>query len=37
VFGIKESKSLGQVKQMVKNNGGTVCETLAEVAEYLNK
>jgi hypothetical protein len=36
-FTRQDIKHLGKVMDMVKNNGGTVCSTLAEVAEYLNK
>lgn len=36
-FTRQDIKHFGKVMDMVKNNGGTVCSTLAEVAEYLNK
>ena len=35
-FSKGQLKSLGQVKNMVKENGATVCESLNDVAEYLN-
>jgi hypothetical protein len=35
-FGKSELKSLNSVKVMIKANGGTVLESLSEVADYLN-
>ena len=32
-----EMKSLNAVKKMVKENEATICESLEEVAEYLNR
>jgi hypothetical protein len=36
-FRVDQKKSLNQVKKMVKENGATVCESLEEIAKYLNK
>ena len=36
-FDKDQKKSLGQVKKMVKDNGATVCDSLADVARYLNR
>lgn len=35
-FDYGERKSLNAVKNMIKNNGAIICESLEEVAEYLN-
>jgi hypothetical protein len=35
-FGKDELKSLQAVKKLVSENGGTVCESLSEVADFLN-
>jgi len=31
-----QSKSLGQVKKMVRENGATVCDSLEDIAKFLN-
>jgi hypothetical protein len=36
-FNKKQIKSLKQVKKMVSENGGKTCDTLKEIAKYLNK
>jgi hypothetical protein len=36
-FGEDEKKSLKQVEEMIKRNGGTICNNLDEVAKYLNR
>ena len=36
-FDKAQKKSLGQVKKMVKENGATVCDSLEDVAKYLNR
>lgn len=35
-FDKAQKRSLGQVKEMVKENGATVCSSLKEVADFLN-
>ncbi len=35
-FKDNQIKSLGQVKKMVSENGGKVCDSLADIASYLN-
>jgi hypothetical protein len=35
-FRVDQRKSLKQVGEMVKENGATVCDSLEDVAEYLN-
>ena len=35
-FDKSQNKSLGQVKKMIKENGANVCDTLEEVAKFLN-
>ena len=36
IFDYRQIKSLKAVKNLVKNNGAKVCNSLAEVAEFLN-
>jgi len=36
-FDKSEMKSLNQVKEMVKENGGKVFDNLSEIADFLNK
>ena len=35
-FATHELKSMGAVKKLVSENGGTVCDSLDQVAEFLN-
>jgi hypothetical protein len=37
LFDEHQIKSLESVKKLVQNNGGKVCNTLQEIADYLNK
>ena len=36
-FSKEQIKSLKQVGEMIKENGGEVCENLTQVAEFLNR
>ena len=37
LFTAHQLKSFKMIEKMVKANGGTVCESLQEVADFLNK